>query len=96
MRTHQIILRGDLMKPTTNATVMNPRKMTGGVIGCFLGFLIPFLLAQIYVRRGGDSTAAGALSFFTLLTVPLGIGIGVAAASLTPKRREALGKDDDA
>src|SRR5215472_2152399 len=93
MRIQQIIFLGLITVAFVVGFLKAPRKMIGGVIGGFLGFLIPFLLAQIYVWRGGDPTAAGALSFFTVLTVPLGIGIGLAAASLTPKGKQSLGED---
>jgi len=50
----------------------------GGFIGGFLGVAIPLLLAQIFVWRGGDQTAAGGFAVFTCITIPLGIAIGVA------------------
>ena len=61
------------------------RKIIGGTIGGFLGLTIPFLLAGIYVWQGGDPTAAGAFSFFPIITIPLGIGIGVAVGSTIRK-----------
>jgi hypothetical protein len=70
-----------------------PRKVIGGVIGGFLGLLIPVLLAAIYVWRGGDSTAAGVFSFFALFTIPVGICAGVAVSNQGPKARGPLGKD---
>ncbi len=51
-------------------------EVIGAVIGGLLGVLIPFLLAQNYVARGGDPTAAGAYSFFPIVTIPLGIVSG--------------------
>ena len=51
-------------------------EILGAVIGCFLGFVGPFFYAQIYVARGGDPTAAGALWIVTFITVPAGIVIG--------------------
>ena len=53
-------------------------KLIGAIIGGLLGLLIPFLLSQIYVARGGDPTAAGAFSFLPLATIPLGIVVGAA------------------
>jgi len=44
-------------------------KIIGGLVGGFLGFIVPFSLAQIYVWQGGDPTAAGVFSFFCILTV---------------------------
>ncbi len=70
-----------------------PRKMLGGTIGGVLGIAIPALCAAIYVRRGGDPTAAGVFSFFCILTVPLGAAIGVFVATRIPKRREVSDKN---
>lgn len=70
------------------------RKVIGGAIGGFFGFLIPFLLAQLYVWRGGDPTAAGAYSFVGMLTVPLGIGIGVMLAVQKPKHTDLPAKSE--
>jgi hypothetical protein len=57
------------------------RIILRGFTGAVVGFMIPFLLAQIYVARGGDPTAAGALSFLTLFTIPIGIVVGIAAGA---------------
>src|SRR5258706_15441441 len=35
------------------------RQIIGGVIGGFLGFLVPLLVAVIYILLGGNSEAAG-------------------------------------
>lgn len=51
-------------------------ELLGAVIGCLLGLAGPFVYAQIYVARGGDPTAAGALFIVTFITVPAGIVIG--------------------
>jgi predicted membrane-bound spermidine synthase len=51
-------------------------ELLGAVIGCLLGIVGPFFYAQIYVARGGDPTAAGALWIVTFITVPVGILIG--------------------
>jgi hypothetical protein len=93
MRIHQIIFLGFIVVAFVVGCIKAPRKMIGGVIGGCLGFLIPFLLAQLYVWRGGDPTAAGVFSFFCLFTVPLGIGIGVVIASQKSKERKPLDKD---
>jgi len=52
-------------------------------LGAVLGFIIPFIAAQIYVMRirakhgnEADFTAAGAVSFMPIVTVPLGVGFG--------------------
>jgi len=66
-----------------------PFQVIGGVIGGGVGVLIPFLCSEFYVWRGGDPTAAGAFSFFPILTLPLGIVIGVILASLVRKRRRS-------
>ena len=85
MRLHQIIFLGLVAVAFITGLMKSPRKVIGGVIGALLGFFVPFLLAQVYVKRGGDPTAAGAFSFLTLVTIPVGIIIGVAVASLTRK-----------
>jgi hypothetical protein len=51
-------------------------ELLGGVIGCLLGLAGPFIYAQIYIARGGDPTAAGALWIVTFITVPAGLVIG--------------------
>jgi hypothetical protein len=51
-------------------------ELLGAVIGFLLGLAGPFFYAQIYVARGGDPTAAGALWIVTFITVPAGIVIG--------------------
>ena len=81
MRIHQIIFLGFVAAAFVVGFMKSPRKMIGGVVGAVLGFLIPFLGAQIYVRRGGDPTAAGALPILCFLTIPLGIAIGVVVAN---------------
>src|SRR5947208_741356 len=70
-----------------------PRQAIGGVIGGFLGVAIPFLCSLVYVWRGGDPTAAGVFSFFCILTLPLGIAIGVLVATMPSKRGSKSGKD---
>jgi hypothetical protein len=81
MRIHQIIFLGFIAVAFVVGCIKAPRKVIGGVIGGFVGVLIPFSLSAFYVWRGGDPTAAGAFSFFCLFTLPLGIGIGVVVAS---------------
>ncbi len=93
MRLIQIIFMGFLAVAFVAGLIKSKRKMIGGVIGGLVGLLIPVLLAALYVWRGGDSTAAGVFSFFCLLTIPVGIAIGVAVASQTKKGTEPLGKD---
>jgi hypothetical protein len=51
-------------------------ELLGAILGALLGLVGPFLFAQIYVARGGDPTAAGALFIVTFLTVPAGLVIG--------------------
>ena len=48
----------------------------GALVGGLLGLVGPFIYGQIYVARGGDPTAAGALFIVTFITVPAGIVIG--------------------
>lgn len=59
------------------------------ILGGLLGFIIPFVAAQIYVKytlskegEKADITAAGAFSFIPLVTVPAGIVIGILIAIL--------------
>ena len=54
-------------------------ELLGAVIGCLLGLAGPFFYAQIYVARGGDPTAAGALWIVTFITVPTGLVMGALA-----------------
>src|SRR6266853_4489751 len=93
MRILHFIIVGAIMVAFVIGCMKARRKIIGGVIGGFLGLVILFLFAAIYVWRGGDPTAAGVFSFFGLFTIPLGIGIGVAVANQMPKGRGPLGKD---
>ena len=93
MRIHQIIFMALMVAAFIAGCIKAPRLMIGGVVGGVLGVLIPFLCSEIYVWRGGDPTAAGVFSFFCILTLPLGIGLGVLVAKLIPKRRETPDKD---
>lgn len=93
MRIHQVIFMGLIAAALVVGCVKSPGKVIWGLAGGFAGFLIPFLLAQLYVWRGGDPTAAGALSFFTLFTIPIGIAIGVAVVSQISRERAAKGKN---
>ena len=70
-KIHQIIFLGFIVAAFVVACIKAPRQTVGAVIGGFLGVAIPFLCSEIYVRRGGDPTAAGAFSFFCILTLPL-------------------------
>ena len=81
MRIHQIIFLALVAAALIAGCVKSPRRIIGGFAGGVLGVLIPFLGAQVYVWRGGDPTAAGALPFFCFLTLPLGIAIGVIVAN---------------
>ncbi len=58
-------------------------ELLGAVIGGLLGLAGPFFYAQIYVARGGDPTAAGALWIVTFITVPVGIVIGAVPGFVT-------------
>jgi hypothetical protein len=51
-------------------------ELLGAVLGCLMGFFAPMIYAYIYVARGGDPTAAGALWIFCFITIPAGIVIG--------------------
>jgi hypothetical protein len=93
MHTFQLIIPALMVVAIIVACIKAPRQTIGGVIGGVLGVLIPFLCSEIYVRRGGDPTAAGAFSFFCILTLPLGIIIGVIVASLIPIVRRKSDKD---
>lgn len=59
------------------------------LLGGLLGFIFPFVAAQIYVKytlakkgEEADLTAAGAFSFLPLVTIPAGIVIGILIAIL--------------
>ncbi len=90
MRILHVITVGAITVAFVIGCMKARRKVIGGVIGGFLGLLIPFSLAAIYVWRGGDPTAAGVFSFFALFTIPLGIVIGVAVGNQMPKGRGLL------
>jgi len=92
-KIHQIIFLGFIVAAFVYACIKAPRKTIGGVIGGVLGVAIPFLCSEIYVWRGGDPTAAGVFSFFCILTLPLGIGLGVIVACLIPILRKKSDKD---
>lgn len=94
MKIHQIIFMGIMAAGFIGACIKAPRRVIGGVIGGVMGALIPFLLSEIYVWRGGDPTAAGAFSFLCLFTVPLGILVGVGIASSMVKRNVASEKSN--
>ena len=93
MRLIQILFLALMALAFVGGCIRAPRKMLGGVIGGVLGVLIPFILSEIYVWRGGDPTAAGVFSFFCILTVPLGIAIGVIIASWLSKGGGKSDKD---
>jgi hypothetical protein len=90
---HQIIFLGLIVAAFVAACIRAPRQTIGGVLGGFLGVLIPFLCSEIYLWRGGDPTAAGVFSFFCILTLPLGIVIGVIVANLIPVFRRKSDND---
>lgn len=97
MRVHpsQIILVALVIGVIVRGYIRKPRQTIGGVIGGVLGIGIPALIAAIYVWRGGDPTAAGALSFIPILTLPMGIALGVLVGHLTSKGRGTSGGDSD-
>ena len=86
-KIHQIIFLGFIVAAFVVACIKAPRQTIGGVIGGVLGVAIPFLCSEIYLWRGGDPTAAGVFSFFCILTLPLGIALGVLVATMLSKRR---------
>ena len=61
MHIYQIILPAIMVVAFIGACIKAPRQTIGGVIGGSLGLLIPFLFSELYVWRGGDPTAAGAV-----------------------------------
>jgi hypothetical protein len=87
MRIHQIIFLALVAVAFVVGCMKAPAKMIGGVSGGLIGVLIPFLCSQIYVRGGGDPTAAGAFPFLCFITIPVGIALGVFVASLIFKRQ---------
>jgi hypothetical protein len=86
MRINQIIFLALVAGAFIVGCMKSPRKMIVGVAGGLLGVLIPFLCSAVYVRRGGDPTAAGAFPFFCFITLPLGIAVGVIVANRIPRR----------
>lgn len=82
----QIIVPVLIVLAFIGVCIKAPRQTIGGVIGGVLGVAIPFLCSLVYVWRGGDPTAAGVFSFFCILTLPLGIAIGVLVATMLSKR----------
>ena len=63
-----------------------PFRTIGGVIGGTMGFAVPYLIAQVYGSRSGDPTAAGGLAILPLITIPLGIAIGVGVVAMLKKK----------
>jgi hypothetical protein len=63
-----------------------PFRTVGGVIGGGSGFAVPLLFAQFYVWRGGDPTAVGGVAMLALITIPLGIAIGVGIVTMLKKK----------
>jgi hypothetical protein len=88
MRIHQIIFLGLVAVVFLAGCLKSPAKMIGGIAGGLMGVVIPFLCSQIYVRRGGDPTAAGAFPFLCFITIPVGIGVGVVVASRISNRQK--------
>jgi hypothetical protein len=93
MRIYQIIFLALMAVAFVGVCIKAPRQTIGGVIGGFLGVLIPFLLSELYVWRGGDPTAAGVFSFFCIFTLPMGIALGVTVANWMSKGRGTSDKD---
>ncbi len=82
----QIFLIGFAALAFIAVCIKFPFQVIGGVIGGGLGFAVPFLIAQVYVWRGGDPTAAGGLAILPLITIPLGIAIGVGVVTMLKKK----------
>ena len=89
----RFIFQALLVAAFVYACIKAPRQTIGGVVGGLLGVLIPVLCAVFYIWGGGDSQAAGVFSFFCILTVPLGIVIGIVVATLISKRKGASDKN---
>jgi hypothetical protein len=87
-KIHQIIFLGFILVAFVVACIKAPRQTIGGVIGGVLGVLIPFLCSEVFLWRGGDPTAAGVFSFFCIVTLPVGIAVGVLVGIWMQKRRE--------
>ena len=64
--------------------------ITGALVGCLIGVIAPVLVAVIFTLMG---TNAGVLSFFTIITVPVGIiagfiiGLYLSKRNLTRKKK---------
>lgn len=94
MRIHQVIFMGFIAAALIVGCIKSRGKVIRGIVGGVVGFFVPFLFAQIYIWRGGDPTAAGALSFVAMFTVPLGILMGVVVASQAAKAKESRTEGD--
>jgi heme O synthase-like polyprenyltransferase len=97
MHTYQHIFRFTfqalLVAVFIYACIKAPRQTIGAVVGGLVGVLIPVLCAVFYIWAGGDSQAAGVFSFFCILTVPMGIIIGVVVVTALAKRKSTSNKD---
>ncbi len=82
----QIFLIGFAVLAFIAFCIKYPFKTIGGVIGGIMGFAVPYLIAQVYVWRSGDPTAAGGLAILPLITIPLGIAMGVGVATMLAKK----------
>jgi hypothetical protein len=68
----------------------------GALIGGVLGFAGPWGMAVLWVTCGGDPRAAGAFSFFPIITIPAGLVAGaVVGPVLMQTRQKALRQKDE-
>ena len=86
MTISQIFLIGFAALVFIAFCIKYPFRTIGGVVGGIMGFAVPFLIAQFYVWRGGDPTAAGGLAILPVITIPLGIAIGVGVVTMLKKK----------
>ena len=83
-----------MMKKFLGVLKVTAGGLVGMIIGGLIGFFGMFGLAQLYVANGGDSDAAAALAFFTILTVPGGALLGAILGGVYCWRKLSVAASD--
>jgi hypothetical protein len=59
----------------------------GAIFGGIVGLGVPVIIALLYLALGGDPQGAGAISFFPIVLIPLGLFLGGMVGSVwSPER----------
>ncbi len=65
------------------------RVALGAILGGIIGLGIPVVFALLYLGLGGDPQGAGAISFFPIVLIPLGLFLGGMVGSVWSPERTA-------